>query len=151
MKLNELKEICSDYGIELSDYQLEQFDIYAKFLKEYNQKINLTAIEEYEEVIEKHFYDSIMPLFHHDIDGKLADVGAGAGFPSIPMKIVKPQLNVTIIEPLAKRCKFQEEVKNKLNLDNLTITNARAEDFVKDHRESIDYVTARAVANLNVL
>ncbi|MFI3284036.1 MAG: 16S rRNA (guanine(527)-N(7))-methyltransferase RsmG [Erysipelotrichaceae bacterium] len=151
MKLLELKQICEDKGYTLSDEQLKQLDTYAHFLKEYNQKINLTAIDDYEEVMEKHFYDSILPLFHCKIEGSIADIGAGAGFPSIPMKIVHPEIEVTIIEPLHKRCVFLTQLIEKLGLTKVAIANARAEDYIKEHRESFDYVTARAVANLNVL
>ncbi len=151
MNLNELKEECLKFNIELSDKQLMQFDSYAKLLKEYNQKINLTAIDEYEEVIEKHFYDSILPFLKDGISGKIADVGAGAGFPSIPLKIVFEDLTVTIIEPLNKRCVFLNKLVEQLDLKNVTIENERAEDYVKFHRETFDIVTARAVANLNML
>lgn len=151
MKLNQLKDYCSEYGYELNETQCQQLDHYARFLKEYNQKINLTAIDEYEDVIEKHFYDSILPLFKWKIEGKLADIGAGAGFPSIPLKIVCPQIDVTIVEPLNKRCIFLNELVQKLELQGVTIVNERAEDYIKLKRDSFDVVTARAVANLNVL
>lgn len=151
MKLNELQKHCIENGYTLDDNQLNQFDLYAKFLKEYNQKINLTAIDEYEEVVLKHFYDSVLPLFRWKLSGKLADIGAGAGFPSIPLKIVCPDLEVTIVEPLLKRCIFLNELIQKLGLKNVTIKNERAEDYVKQKRESFDFVTARAVANLTVL
>lgn len=151
MKLEDLKNKCQIYNINLSDKQLEKFHQYALLLKEYNEKINLTAITEYEEVIEKHFYDSILPFLKNGITGSLADVGAGAGFPSIPLKIVFEDLEVTIIEPLNKRCVFLNELVKKLELSKVNIVNDRAEEYAKVHRESFDIVTARAVANLNML
>lgn len=151
MKLLELKEICANKGFPLTDRMVEQFDLYAKLLQEWNQKINLTAIDEYEDIIEKHFYDSLLIMFQHKLSGRLADVGSGAGFPSLPLKIVDPTLEIVIIETLQKRCNFLNEVVKQLGLENVTIINARAEDYAKDHRESFDIVTARAVANLSML
>lgn len=150
MTLQELKLKCEEKGIIVDDHMLEQFDQYAKLLIEWNQKMNLTAIDEYEAIMEKHFYDSLLPLCHLDINGKLADVGSGAGFPSVPMKIVRPDLKVTIIEPLNKRCNFLKEVIKVLNLKDIEVLNIRAED-AKELRESFDVVTARAVANLSML
>ncbi|MFQ9893524.1 MAG: 16S rRNA (guanine(527)-N(7))-methyltransferase RsmG, partial [Emergencia sp.] len=102
-------------GIVLSTKQLQQFETYAKLLAQWNEKINLTAIVEENEVYEKHFYDSILPFLHMDMQC-LCDVGAGAGFPSIPVKILYPQLEVTILEPLAKRIRFLEELCAQLSL-----------------------------------
>ncbi|MCI5773456.1 MAG: 16S rRNA (guanine(527)-N(7))-methyltransferase RsmG, partial [Erysipelotrichaceae bacterium] len=106
MELLELKKACEDHGLVITDKMLEQFDRYAQLLIEWNQKMNLTAIVEYDKIIEKHFYDSILCLLQEDIQGKVADVGSGAGFPSLPMKIVRPDLAIEIIEPLQKRCTF---------------------------------------------
>ena len=146
MKLEELQKIFN-----LSKTQVDQLDTYAKFLVEYNEKINLTAITEYEDIIEKHFYDSLIPLLHKDIKGTLVDVGTGAGFPGVVLKIVRPELNVLLIEPITKRCVFLNELINKLNLDNIDVLNTRGEDYALKHREEYDYVTARAVTNLNAL
>ncbi|MEG0314589.1 MAG: 16S rRNA (guanine(527)-N(7))-methyltransferase RsmG [Erysipelotrichaceae bacterium] len=139
------------HGIVLSDLQLLQFDNYAKLLIEWNNKMNLTAILDLEDIYEKHFLDSILPSFYYKIEGKLCDVGAGAGFPSLPLKIIYPELEVTIVEPLGKRCLFLNEVVKQLKLNNVTIANERSEDYVKLHREEFDIVSARAVANLAVL
>ncbi len=150
--MNELEfiESLKKLNIALNDQQLEQFRKYAQILVEYNEKVNLTAIVETNEIYEKHFYDSILACDSVKMEGRLCDVGAGAGFPSIPLKIVFEDLDVTIVEPLMKRCVFLNTLCKELNL-NVQIENARAEDFVKEHRESFDIVTARAVANLRVL
>lgn len=137
-------------GIRLTDKQIQQFEDYADILLEYNQKMNLTAIEHRDEVFEKHFYDSILPSLVYPLQGTLCDVGAGAGFPSIPLKIVYPELDVTIIEPLAKRVHFLTELTAKLKIQ-VTLLNDRAEDVVKKQREFFDVVTARAVAGLPIL
>ena len=146
MKLEELKKIFN-----LSDLQIKQLDEYANFLIEYNEKINLTAITNYEDIIEKHFYDSIIMLLHKDIKGTLVDVGTGAGFPGVVLKIVKPELKVLLIEPINKRCVFLNELINKLNLKDIEVINDRGEEYSIKHREEYDYVTARAVTNLNAL
>ena len=149
MKKEEFIEYLGKKDISISEYQLKQFEQYANLLIEYNEKINLTAIVELEDIFEKHFYDSILPSLSTPMDGSLCDVGSGAGFPSIPLKIIYPNLDVTIIEPLQKRVRFLEVLCQELQLD-VTILNERAED-VKELRESFDIVTARAVANLPVL
>lgn len=144
--INALKE----KNIDLSPEQIQQFETYMTLLKEWNEKMNLTAIVQDGEIWEKHFYDSILPFIGKNF-ASLADVGSGAGFPGIPVKIVWPQTDLTIIEPLQKRCRFLEEVKNQLGLENVHIHAARAEDFAKDHRESFDALSARAVARLSIL
>ena len=92
--------------------QLEQLDVYAAFLKDYNEKINLTAITEYEDVLDRHFYDSLLGFFDLDLRGTLADIGTGAGFPGVVLKIAYPKLRVKLIEPIKKRCVFLEELIN---------------------------------------
>lgn len=143
------ESLCQD-GLCPDEKQLEQFEQYLHLLQAWNQKMNLTAITRDEEVWEKHFYDSVVPFLHTRFE-TLADVGSGAGFPGIPLAILYPQRQFTLIEPLAKRCRFLEEVKKELGLSNVTIVNARAEDFVKDHRNAFDVVSARAVARLSIL
>lgn len=150
--INALKE----QGIELTDTQLGQFKTYYEMLVEWNEKINLTAVTEIEEVYLKHFYDSITPLFYADIDegASLCDVGAGAGFPSIPMKIIRPDLKITIVDSLNKRINFLNELTAELGLDKMHLVHDRAETFGNhkaDARHMFDVVTARAVAQLNVL
>ncbi len=144
-------ECLCEHGIELSTKQREQFAAYAKMLVEWNEKMNLTAITDLGEIYEKHFLDSILPSFSFSIKGSLCDVGAGAGFPSIPLKIVYPELSVTIIETLGKRVTFLNELVKELGLEGVTCLHARAEEACKDFREQFDLVTARAVANLPML
>lgn len=143
--------------IELSDVQMSQFATYFEFLVAENEKMNLTAITEQTQVYLKHFYDSITLGFEYtDLltkDIKVCDVGSGAGFPIIPLKIVNPGLKVTIIDSLGKRINFLNELATKLNLQDCDFVHMRAEDAGqnKAYREKFDLVTARAVAKLNVL
>lgn len=156
MKEIEFINALKDQGIELSEKQIGQFNTYYKRLVEWNEKINLTAVTEQEEVYLKHFYDSITPLFYADIEegASLCDVGAGAGFPSIPMKIIRPDLKITIVDSLNKRINFLNELTAALGLDKIRLVHDRAETFGNhkaDARHMFDVVTARAVAQLNVL
>ena len=137
-------------NIILSDHMLEQLETYASYLKEYNEKINLTAITEHDEVFNKHFYDSLL-LMDRNLTGTLVDVGSGAGFPGVVLKIANPDLKVILIEPIKKRCIFLESLIEKLDLKDIEIINDRGEDYSIKHREEYDYVTARAVTNLNAL
>lgn len=149
----EFNKLLANINIELSDRQLEQFEIYFKFLVEYNEYVNLTAITEEEDVYIKHFYDSILVGQALDLTtvDSICDVGSGAGFPSIPLKIVYPNLNVTIVDGLDKRITFLKQLVSKLGLTNVNLVHGRAEEYAKDHRESFDMVTARAVARANIL
>lgn len=151
----EFKEKLQEQGIELSDKQLEQFEKYYELLVSWNEKMNLTAITEKREVYLKHFYDSIMLALVVDLkpDASLCDVGSGAGFPSIPLKIIYPTLQVSIVDSLNKRITFLTNLVKELGLEGVSLFHDRAETFAqsKDHRESYNYVTARAVARLNVL
>lgn len=149
----EFNKLLANINIELSDRQLEQFEIYFKFLVEYNEYVNLTAITEEEDVYIKHFYDSILVGQVLDLNtvNSICDVGSGAGFPSIPLKIVYPHLNVTIVDGLDKRITFLKQLVSKLGLTNVNLVHGRAEEYAKDHRESFDMVTARAVARANIL
>ena len=144
-----------EHGIELSEKQQHQFTIYFDQLVEWNEKMNLTAITDEPSVYLKHFYDSISAAFYVDFDKKLTicDVGAGAGFPSIPLKICFPKLEVTIVDSLNKRIGFLEHLAEQLELEQVHFVHARAEDFGqnKKYREQFDIVTARAVARLSVL
>ncbi|MGX6979285.1 16S rRNA (guanine(527)-N(7))-methyltransferase RsmG [Vagococcus elongatus] len=156
MTPEEFKERLENYGIHLTDEQMQQYELYFDLLVDWNKKINLTAITEKQEVYLKHFFDSLMLVSAEETFRKnlsLCDVGAGAGFPSIPLKIAFPELKVTIVDSLNKRIKFLTELVEKLNLSDVFLYHDRAETFGKnkDFRESFDLVTARAVARLNVL
>lgn len=137
--------------VVLNEIQIAQFKRYADLLVEWNEKMNLTAIVKMEEIYKKHFLDCILPSFGMNMVGSLCDVGAGAGFPSIPLLIVYPKLNVTIVEPLQKRCTFLKHLVKELKLENIVIENRRSEEYVKEMRETFDIVSARAVANLVML
>ena len=149
----DFNKLLEKLEIKLSDKQLEQFDIYFKFLVEYNEYVNLTAITEEEEVYIKHFYDSILLGQVLDLSNikTICDVGSGAGFPSIPLKIVYPNLEVTIVDGLDKRITFLKQLAVKLGLEGVNFVHGRAEEYAKEHRESFDVVTARAVARANIL
>ncbi len=154
MSVEWLTKQLSTQGIELSEEQQRQFQTYYQMLVEWNEKINLTSITEEHEVYLKHFYDSIAPSFYTDLTKELTicDVGAGAGFPSIPLKIIYPNLKVTIVDSLNKRIKFLNQLAEALDLENVNFVHDRAETFGKGvYRESYDIVTARAVARLSVL
>ena len=151
MNINDLTHASQEIGIELTEMMQKQLITYASLLKEWNEKINLTAITEESEVMEKHFYDCILALRLVNPGNEMADVGTGAGFPGLVFKIVRPELNVTLLEPTEKKCSFLNEVIRQLDLKGVTVVNERAEDYAKNHRESFDLVTARAVAALPVL
>ncbi|QNQ83068.1 16S rRNA (guanine(527)-N(7))-methyltransferase RsmG [Lactobacillus sp. PV037] len=144
-------------GIELTEKQKQQFATYYEELIATNEKVNLTRITDKEEVYSKHFYDSVTPLieFKELFEGNktLCDVGAGAGFPSLPIKILQPDLKVTIIDSLGKRLNFLKALIEKLGLENVTLVHSRAEDAGKNPalREKFDLVTGRAVARMSVL
>lgn len=149
------KDLLAEKGIDLSPRQLEQFRLYFTTLVEWNEKMNLTAITEEGEVYLKHFYDSISAAFYFDFTNvdSICDVGAGAGFPSIPLKICFPHLNVSIVDSLNKRISFLQHLANTLQLESVSFYHDRAETFGQNplHREKYDLVTARAVARMSVL
>ncbi|HEO3569366.1 TPA: 16S rRNA (guanine(527)-N(7))-methyltransferase RsmG [Streptococcus agalactiae] len=149
-------QVLIEHGITLTDKQKKQFETYFRLLVEWNEKINLTAITDKEEVYLKHFYDSIAPILQGYIDNSplsILDIGAGAGFPSIPMKILYPEIDITIIDSLNKRINFLNILTNKLELSGVHFFHGRAEDFGQDKvfRAKFDIVTARAVARMQVL
>ncbi|MFD0716173.1 16S rRNA (guanine(527)-N(7))-methyltransferase RsmG [Paenibacillus sp. GCM10027626] len=148
------QEMLAAQGITLSERQLEQFELYYQLLVEWNEKMNLTGITEREAVYEKHFYDSISLSFYIDVKGRsLADIGSGAGFPSLPLKICYPDMKIMIVDALNKRIQFLKHVVERLGLDHVQCVHGRAEDIARlpEHRDHYDFATARAVARLNVL
>ena len=150
MTLQEFLDVLKKKDIELNETQISQLNDYADYLKEYNEKINLTAIVEYEEVLDKHFYDSLLGV-DRKLSGTLVDVGTGAGFPGVVLKIAFPELQVILVEPINKRCVFLNSLIERLGLKGIEVVNDRGEDYSLKHREEYDYVTARAVSNLNSL
>ncbi|EFM10975.1 methyltransferase GidB [Paenibacillus curdlanolyticus YK9] len=145
----------AEKGITLTAEQLDQFEAYFRILVEWNEKMNLTGITEREAVYEKHFYDSVALSFYVDMKNvrHIADIGSGAGFPSLPIKICFPHLKITIVDSLNKRISFLQHVVNELGLSDVSCVHGRAEDIARlpEHRDHYDLVTARAVAKLNVL
>ena len=158
-KGNYLRTEIEKTGIYLEDKQVQQFLVYYELLTEWNKVMNLTAITDFKEVVQKHFVDSLSLI--KAVDGSflqkkgisMIDIGTGAGFPGIPLKIVFPNLKVTLLDSLNKRIKFLNEVTGKLELRNITAIHGRAEDFAKqkEYREQFDLSVSRAVANLATL
>lgn len=155
MNIDQFVSELEKYHIQLTEKQLTQFNRYFELLVEWNEKMNLTAITEKEEVYLKHFFDSVTAGFYYDFNRPISvcDVGAGAGFPSIPLKIIFPQIQVTIVDSLNKRITFLNELAKELGLEETYFYHDRAETFGqnKAFREQFDVVTARAVARLSVL
>ena len=149
--IEELKKI----NIELTEDQLEKFKKYADFLLEYNKTTNLTAIRDIEGVYLKHFYDSLLVFNNNIIDyskiNNLIDVGTGAGFPGVVIKIMQPHINVTLLDSNNKKTTFLKELVKVLELDNVDVINDRAENFVKENRQKYDISIARAVSELRVI
>jgi len=155
------RENLKKINIEVSDVQIEAFDEYYRMLVEWNEIMNLTAITDYEEVLLKHYIDSL--AINKAIDDesnwnlnkniKIIDIGTGAGFPGIPLKIIYDNLEVVLLDSMNKKVKFLDEVIDKLNLSNMKAIHGRAEDYAKDpnYRESFDLCVSRAVSNLATL
>lgn len=145
-----LSSLLETSKIELNAEQISQLERYGDLLIEWNEKFNLTAITEKEEIYVKHFLDCLI-LTNYQLCGKLADVGTGAGFPAIVLKIACPQLSVTMLEPNNKKITFLNEVIRQLDLKDIVAVNQRSEDYAREHYEEFDFVTSRAVASLNIL
>lgn len=149
-----LNELAGKFGIKLSDEQIAQFKTYGEFLVEYNEKVNLTRITDPLEIIEKHFIDSIAPLTMVSVPkgAKIIDVGTGAGFPGVPMKVYRTDLNLTLLDSLMKRLNFLQELCEKLNIKSEFVhTRAEVGGIDPSLREKYDVATSRAVAKLSVL
>lgn len=155
MNIELFQTSLKDKGVELSEKQLSQFETYYNLLVEWNEKMNLTAITEKEEVYLKHFYDSVTAGFYFDFNQNITvcDVGAGAGFPAIPLKIAFPEIKLTVVDSLNKRIGFLQHVVDELGLKEVSLYHDRAETFAHrpEFRQTFDLVTARAVARLSVL
>lgn len=151
--IDEIKCYSKEISIELSEEQIEKFYSYMKLLLEWNEKINLTAITDEKEIILKHFIDSLTINKYIDSGERIVDVGTGAGFPGIPLKILREDVEIVLVDSLNKRINFLNEVIEKLKLTNIRTIHARAEEFgrMKEYREKFDKSTSRAVANLATL
>ena len=157
MDIKEFKEEIEKYlnvlKIELEEKQIKQLYEYMNLLIEWNKNINLTAIVEPKEIILKHFVDSLTISKYITKNSNLIDIGTGAGFPGIPLKILRNDIDITLVDSLNKRIKFLEEVIEKINLNNIKAVHGRAEEIGKNtnYRETFDYATSRAVANIATL
>lgn len=151
--LRHVKQKAQEIGCILQEQQLEQFYSYKELLLEWNQKMNLTAIEEEEDIITKHFIDSLSIAKYIPETAKVIDIGTGAGFPGIPLKILKKDISVTLVDSLNKRITFLEEVIQKLSLEKIEAIHARAEELAQkeEYREQYDVVVSRAVAPIHTL
>ncbi len=150
---DKLISIGKQINVDINEEQANKFYKYMELLLEWNEKMNLTAITEPDEVILKHFIDSITVEKYINKEAKIIDVGTGAGFPGIPLSIIRNDLNITLMDSLNKRIKFLDEVVEKNNLINVDTVHSRAEELARntDYREKFDVATSRAVASLNVL
>lgn len=148
---DEIKQIFTKYNIEYDQNKIEQLVKFYEFVIEKNKVMNLTNIVNEKEFILKNILDSVLPEKYIKQNSSLIDVGAGAGFPSVPLKILRPDLNITMLDSLNKRVVFLNEVISVLNLKNIQAVHSRAEDYAKNQRESYDVCVSRAVARLNTL
>lgn len=150
-----LKQIFEKHEFTLTDIQAEQFKVYYEMLVEKNKVMNLTAITEYQEVAVKHFLDSVYLAKFENLSGEISviDIGTGAGFPGIPLKIMFPEMKIVLLDSLNKRIRFLDEVVERLNLQYVETIHGRAEEVAKkvEYREQFDFCVSRAVANLNSL
>lgn len=155
--MNYLKEQIlskfAEFNLKISDEQAEKFGLYYNFLVQENEKYNLTAITELSDVILKHFIDSVLGASYIPLNAYVCDIGTGAGFPAMPLKIFRPDLKVVMVDSLNKRVNFLNSTISLLNLDGITAIHSRAEDFLnnKEYREMFDIVVSRAVAGLPTL
>lgn len=146
-----LKDLFNEYGIVYSSEQLKQLSKFYEMVIETNEKFNLTAITEKNDFAIKHILDSVLPINLLPQNASVIDIGAGAGFPSIPLKILRPDLKITMLDSLNKRVNFLNEVISNLNLKDIIAVHSRAEDYALKYREKFDIAIARAVASLVTL
>ena len=153
MNINEFIEELNKIGITLTDKQLDELNTYKEFLKEYNSHTNLTTITEDNEIYLKHFYDSLTLAKYVDLNNvnKMLDIGTGAGFPGMVIKIVFPNIDMYLMDSNNKKLDFLTQLSEKLGLTNIHMLHVRAEEYAKNNRESFDLVTSRAVAALPIL
>lgn len=153
MNINEFIEELNKIGITLTDKQLDELNTYKEFLKEYNSHTNLTTITEDNEIYLKHFYDSLTLAKYVDLSNvnKMLDIGTGAGFPGMVIKIVFPSIDMYLMDSNNKKLDFLTQLSEKLGLTNVHMLHVRAEEYAKTNRESFDLVTSRAVAALPIL
>jgi len=149
--MQRVRKYLEKEGIAYTDGMLDKFEVYYSELIEWNNKFNLTAITDRDGIIIKHFIDSLTILKYIEKDAEILDIGSGAGFPSIPLMIVREDIKVTMLDSLNKRVGFLQFMIERLGLKGAEAVHARAEDYIKGRREHYDIVTARAVARLNVL
>ncbi len=149
----ELEKQSKEIEIKLNEEQLNQFYKYMELLLKWNEKINLTAITEPKEIIKKHFIDSLTILKHIKDNENVIDIGTGAGFPGIPLKIANPSIQIILLDSLNKRIKFLNNLIDELKITNIKTIHARIEEVGqnKEYREKFDVVTSRAVSNMNIL
>ena len=153
MNIDEFKSEVEKLGIIVTEEEINKLERYYELLKEWNEKINLTAIIDKNQVFLKHFYDSLTIVKMIDLNkvDSLCDLGTGAGFPGVVLKIFFPNLNLTLVDALNKRIKFLQIVINELYLKNVTLIHDRAEEYGKNNRECFDVVTARALSSFPIL
>ena len=146
-----IKEKFINYGFDLSDKQAKQFFDYYEFLVSENQKYNLTAITDFNDVVMKHFIDSVLPLNEIKENASVIDVGTGAGFPGVPLKILRPDIKLTLLDSLQKRINFLNQLLKLLGINDVKTIHSRAEDYIKQGREKFEYALSRAVASVPTL
>ena len=148
-----MEKTFEKFGIKINEEQLKKFNIFKETLLKYNAMFNLTSIKDEEGINIKHFADSAMGVNFFKDSAKVIEIGSGGGFPSVPLKILRPDLKMTLVESTGKKCSFLNFVKESLNFENFEVLNVRCEDLAKNnlYRETFDHVTARAVARLNTL
>lgn len=147
-----LKKYCDEYEIAINDEQLSQFETYARLLVDWNERMNLTSITDEEGIAVKHFLDSVLMIKYAEIKGRVIDIGTGAGFPGVPLKIMRPDIELTLLDSLNKRLVFLDEVCREIGI-NAGLVHSRAEDGARQEamREKYDLAVSRAVAALPAL